>query len=194
MTSPQWPGPDQRPPASIDQYAPPRRRGGWIFVVIVVVVAVGLVLAVRQLNRNPQPSAAASPASSAASRASSAPVVPTPGATASSIPFVSSSDGAEGTWTITKVRWGDSGAEISMTIRVTKGTLYGYSFYVMENDSTRIHEAEPQGWPDDVSGGSIRAGQTVSGRIFVEMPKVESTVVLAHDNGMSPITALLLPV
>ncbi|AMS04206.1 glucoamylase [Acidipropionibacterium acidipropionici] len=194
MTSPQWPSPDQRPQASIDQYAPPRRRGGWIFVVIVVVVAVGLVLAVRQLNRDPRPPTAVSSPASASSPASSMPAVPTPGATASSIPFVSSSDGAEGVWTITKVSWSDSGAEISMTIKVTKGTLYGYSFYVMENDSTRIHEAEPQGWPDDISGGSIRSGQTVSGRIFVDMAKVESTVVLAHDNGMSPITALLLPV
>lgn len=190
MTTPQWPGPDRRPQASIDQYAPPRRRGGWVFVVIVVVVAVGLVLAVRQLNRDPRPPTAASSPAAASSMAA----VPTPGATASSIPFVSSSDGAEGIWTITKVSWSDSGAEISMTIKVTKGTLYGYSFYVMENDSTRIHEAEPQGWPDDISGGTIRSGQTVSGRIFVDMAKVESTVVLAHDNGTSPITALLLPV
>lgn len=157
-----------------------------------MVATVGLVLAATQLNRPSQPTATSSSSASSATPARTV-AVPTPGADASSIPFVSSSDGAEGTWTITKVTWSDVGVEVSMRIKVTRGTLSGYSFYVMENESTRIHETEPQGWPDDISGGTIESGRTETGRVFFEMPKEESTIVLAHENGLSPITALILP-
>lgn len=192
MTSPQWPGQDR--PASIDQYAPPRRGGRRALVgLLVVVVVAALVFAAWRLTSGPRPAAVATPTPSVSTSGSVSPTpVPTPGAAASSIPFVSTADGAEGTWAITKVHWTDEGVEISMRISVTKGTLRGYSFYLMENDSTQIHEAESKGWPDDISSGTIQAGQTETGRVFIVAPMLDSTVVLAHSSGMSPITALTI--
>lgn len=192
MTSPQWPGQDL--PPNIDQYAPPRRGGRRVLVaVLVVVVVAALGFAAWRLTSGPRPVVATTPTPSVSTTGTPGPTpVPTPGAVASSIPFVSSADDAQGTWAITKVRWTDEGVEISMRISVTRGTLRGYAFYLMENESTDIHEAESRGWPDDISSGTIEAGQTETGRVFIEAPEVDSTVVLAHSTGMSPITALTI--
>jgi hypothetical protein len=193
MSAPQWPGPGDRPPASIEQYAPPRRRAGWLVVLGVVVVVAALAIAAWQVSRNPE-SASGGVTPSATPTVQTPPAAaPTATAAASSIPFVVGSGQATGQWTITDVSWSSGGVTLSMRIKVSTGTLSSYSFFLMENDSTDIHESQSQGWSDDISNGTIQAGETVTGRVYFPSPKVASTVMLVRGSDTDPVAALTIP-
>ena len=51
---------------------------------------------------------------------------------------------------------------------------------------------ESQGWPDDISNWTIQAGETVTGRVFVPCPQVDSTIMLIQGNGTDPVAALTI--
>ncbi|MDN6624056.1 MAG: glucoamylase [Acidipropionibacterium jensenii] len=198
MSAPQWPGPDDRPGtasrSTIEQDAPPRRRGGWVMAVSGVLVVAALAVAAWRVSRDPQTatggvSPSAVPTST---RATPVPIAPTATSAVSSIPFVTSTGSAKGRWTIKNVSWSSTGVTLTMTLQVTAGTLSSYSFYLMENGSTEVHSPESKGWSDDIANGTIRAGETVSGRVFIPCPKVDSTVMLVRGAGFDPVTALTI--
>lgn len=193
MSSSQWPGPgNQRP--TIDQYAPPRRRTGWLVWLIVAVVVAALAVTAWQVSRDPESATSGVTPTVATPSAPSTPtsVAPSATAAASSIPFVVGSGVARGQWTITDVSWSATGVTLRMKVTVTEGTLANYAFFIMENDSTDIHESQSQGWSDDISNGTIRAGETVSGRVYFPSPKVASTVMLVRGAGSDPVAALTI--
>lgn len=194
MSAPQWPGPDDRPPASIEQYAPPRRRAVRVIVLLLVAVAVAAIgVTAWQVSRAPElPLQLATPSATPSAIRTPPRVAPTATAAASSIPFVVGSGQATGHWTITNVSWSSSGVTLSMRIKVDTGTLSNYSFFLMENDSANIHESQSQGWSDDISNGTIQAGQTVTGRVYFPSPRVASTVMLVRGTDTDPVAALTI--
>ncbi|MSS45756.1 hypothetical protein FYJ43_06810 [Cutibacterium sp. WCA-380-WT-3A] len=78
-----------------------------------------------------------------------------------------------------------------MTIAVSKGSLSDYTFFIMENESTNIHQASQL--PTGSLGTAVAQGQKVHGTITIDCPRTDSTVMLTHGSGMSsPISALTI--
>lgn len=159
----------------------------------VAVVVAALGIAAWQVSRSPETESGGVTPSATPSAIRTPPrVAPAATAAASSIPFVVGSGQATGQWTITDVSWSSSGVTLSMRIKVDTGTLSSYSFFLMENDSTDIHESQSQGWSDDISNGTIQAGETVTGRVYFPSPRVASTVMLVRGSDTDPVAALTI--
>ncbi|MDO4411713.1 hypothetical protein [Cutibacterium sp.] len=83
-----------------------------------------------------------------------------------------------------------------MSVEVTKGTLSDYTLFIMENESTNIHE--PTFPPTGTFGDTVSPGQKVHGTVTFDCPRTDSTVMLTHGSGMSspimssPISALTI--
>ncbi len=179
-------------PPDINQYQPPKRHGGWIAVIIVTAVVVALVIVARRITSEPASPAAPTPSSVATSASSTPTPIPASAtAVASSLPFSSKDDDTQGRWSIDHVKWGPSTVTLTVTIEVTKGSLTDYTFFIMENESTDIHQASR---PATGSLGSgVTQGHKVHGTITIDCPRTDATVMLTHGSGMSsPISALTI--
>lgn len=176
----------------ISQYRPPRHRSGWLLVVAAVIVVGAVLVAGWRLARTPD-IASTTPTPSATGAPTTSPVrVPTAVATSNSVPFQTSSGDAKGVWTITGTNWQGGQVVVSMTIRVTEGTLSDYSFFLMENDTAAVHRPTP-GAADDMSTGTIEAGRTVHGTVTITSPHTAATLVLTLADDRDPVTALEVP-
>ena len=101
------------------------------------------------------------------------------------------SDDTEGRWSIDHVEWGPNTVTLTMTIAVTKGSLTDYTFFIMENQSTDIHQASQP--PTGSLGTGVSQGHKVHGTITIDCPRTDATVMLTHGSGMSsPISALMI--
>ena len=64
-------------------------------------------------------------------------------------------------------------------------------FFIMENQSTDIHQASQP--PTDSLGTGVSQGHKVHGTITIDCPRTDATVMLTHGSGMSsPISALMI--
>ncbi|WCC80647.1 hypothetical protein O6R08_03930 [Cutibacterium equinum] len=78
-----------------------------------------------------------------------------------------------------------------MTIEVTKGSLTGYDFYVMENESTSVHGGDSR--TTGTLGDTVSPDHEVHGTITIDCPRTDSTVMLTHQGGLvNPISALTI--
>ena len=88
-------------------------------------------------------------------------------------------------------RGGVRPSALTMTIAVTKGSLTDYTFFIMENQSTDIHQASQP--PTGSLGTGVSQGHKVHGTITIDCPRTDATVMLTHGSGMSsPISALMI--
>ncbi|EFD07881.1 hypothetical protein HMPREF9207_0383 [Cutibacterium acnes J165] len=89
------------------------------------------------------------------------------------------------------MEWGPNTVTLTMTIAVTKGSLTDYIFFIMENQSTDIHQASQP--PTGSLGTGVSQGHKVHGTITIDCPRTDATVMLTHGSGMSsPISALMI--
>lgn len=180
-------------PPDISQYQPPKRHRGWIAAIIAVAVIIALVLVARRitsepdLSQSPMPTPVATPSSAT----TPTPIPASVTAVASSVPFSSKDNSTEGTWSIDDVSWGPGSVTLTVTIEVTRGSLSDYTFFIMENESTNIHEASLP--PTGTLGDTISPGHKVHGTVTIDCPRADATVMFTHGSGMSsPISALTI--
>ncbi len=68
---------------------------------------------------------------------------------------------------------------------------YDSTFFIMENQSTDIHQASQP--PTGSLGTGVSQGHKVHGTITIDCPRTDATVMLTHGSGMSsPISALMI--
>ena len=179
-------------PPDISQYQPPKRHSSWIAVIIVAAIIIALVIIARRVTSEPVNPVAPTPSSIATSTSSTPTSIPASAtAVASSLPFSSKDDDTEGRWSIDNVKWGPNTVTLTVTIEVTRGSLTDYTFFIMENESTDIHQASQPSTGSLVA--DVSQGHKVHGTITIDCPRTNATVMLTHRSGMSsPISALTI--
>lgn len=195
-------------PTHLDDFRPPRRRVPWVVVVVVVALVAGLAWAAVKVGRTPEaaapptysPSATAGPTSTASHPAApsnpAAASTPAAGATTGgreSNEFSTKDGSTTGTWRIDAVTWTAQGVDVTVTVSVRSGNLTDATFYLMENSSASMHEAEPNQRADDLARFQVGAGHSITGRVFIACPRGESTLILAGRGGREAISGLVVP-
>ena len=174
--------PYQRRPVDIDAYAPPRRPGGaWWFVGIgVVLVAAVLVALFWRPAPSTAPGGTSGPSASATEPAGPGMPFTMPGSTAS-----------HGRWEITDHTWTDNGVVVRVKVTADAGRV-SYGFLAFSNAGDEVYEPVP-GAPDpEIGSGSLSAGQSIEGHLFLELPHGAATLYLTTAQGRQ-VSALPIP-
>ena len=183
MTQPWQQDPYQRRPVDIDAYAPPRRGGGTWGLVAVGVVLVAVVLAAlfwRPGNTSASPAATPSATTAAGEQAGPGMPFTMPGSTVS-----------HGRWEVTSHTWTDDGVIVRVKVTADGGRI-SYGFVAFSNQGTQVYQPGP-GAPDpEIGSGSLAAGQSIEGHLFLPLPHEASTLILTTAQGRQ-VSALPIP-
>ena len=182
--SQQWPDPYQRRPVDIDAYAPPRQTGATVWLVVAAAVLAGIVLAVLFI------------------RVPGTPVVeptttPTPTSTASTsagpgMPFtMPGNPGAQGRWQLLSHAWTDAGLVVRVRIWCDRDTI-SYGFVAFSNSGALTYEPETGAPEPEIGSGQLRSGNSITGYVFVPMPRGSATLILTTSSGRQ-VSALAIP-
>jgi len=173
MTQP-WQDPRRRRPVDISAYAPPRRGPGALWLVLVGVVLVGAVVAAL-LARPTAPTVAPSPSATAPAGAGS---TAHPG-----MPFaMPGNPAATGRWEVLSHAWSDAG--LTVRVRVTCDTdTISYGFMAFANQGADVYQPEAGVREPEIGSGVLRAGGSITGYVFLPMPRGESTLILTTSTG-----------
>ena len=182
MTQPWQQDPYQRRPVDIGAYAPPKRSGGGWWFALIGLVAVGAVLAALFLRPPaPRTDPPSPPATTPATEAAG------PG-----MPFtMPGSTQSHGRWEMTGHTWTSDGVIIRVRVTADSGRV-SYGFVAFSNAGTDVYEPGP-GAPDpEIGSGSLTAGQSIEGHLFLPLPQGEATLILTTAQGRQ-MSALPIP-
>ncbi|MFT3875325.1 MAG: hypothetical protein QM708_02695 [Propioniciclava sp.] len=175
MTQPWHNDPYQRRPLDINAYAPPKRGGGGLWFAVIGALLVGAVLAALFLRPAAAPSTA--PAST-----------PTPARTSEAngagMPFVMPGDSSnQGRWEIVSHSWSDAGLIVNVRVTADAGRIT-YAFVAFSNDGgTTVHEPQAGAPEPQIGSGRLSAGQSITGNLFIPMPRGPATLILTTEGG-----------
>lgn len=161
----------QAPVAPRPEATRPRRWGRWLAVTAIAAVLAGAV-AVPLVTPAVRPSGAATPTPSATS------VTPVPG-----MPFKMPSDPQSGgTWEILETRWTPEGVSLKVRVTCTQGKC-SYGFMAFGQSATTL--TRPTTGPDtpELDTGTLQAGETASGYVFLEIDRHDATLILTTAIG-----------
>lgn len=181
-------GEPQYQPVSIEQYELPKSNARRWLGAIAALVILGLAVAAFLTSRRPTPELPMAP--SAPISAPSSRQVPTAAASGNSVPFHSPMDNADGVWSIDSTRWTDRGLEVTVTIKVTRGTLR-YSFFALDNKTVEDYDPIPISDHNALTQGTVHEGEKITGLVVFEKDRGDTTVYLANALGrqISALTA-----
>ena len=177
----QWQDPYGRRPVDINAYAPPKRSGAALWFVLAAVVLAGIVLAVIFM-RPAAPDPAASPKPSVTSAEPSGP----------GMPFtMPDSQRSSGRWEILSQEWTGGGLLLEVQVHADVGTV-SYAFVAFLNSTSGVYEPTEPPLGPPLDRGTLVAGQSESGYVFLPMPRGDTTVILTTRAGQQmsalPIT------
>lgn len=171
-----------QPSISLRQFTPKRNRlAPWLLVLVGALVFAGI------LWFGTRPLADLTPATSPTPTVSrDKPNLPANGEFASSIAF--QSERLSGVFTINDHHWDGSKLVLNLTIQVDTGSL-NYSFLAMDIQTGNITEMDEPSGPDALRGGTVKAGEQVTGTISVTKNRSDTQIVLS-DRDSRNITML----
>lgn len=175
----QYPG-SPRPPR-IDDYAPPRQRGPVLWIIVAAAVLVVVVLAGIFTRSG---SGAASPTRTPS------PVGTTPAGPG--LPFTMPSDpSSTGRWEILDHVWGPTGVTAEVRVWADAGVV-SYGFIAFTNTGADIIEPAETTLQPPLTTGTLRAGGSATGYVFLPMERGDATLILTTAAGRQ-ISALPIP-
>lgn len=168
------------PSDDITRYAPPRQNGPIIAAVLGVVALLVVVAAGLLLPRTPAaPVAAPTPSAS------------TPGGVADrpGQPFIMPNNAsATGRWQVVDHEWTDEGVLVQVRVACDTQTC-SYGFTAFPNDGRNSVDPVTSPRQPQLSRGSLQAGQSTTGYVFLPMPRGAATLILTTSAGRA-ISAL----
>ncbi len=165
------------PSVDINQFSEPKSRGPWIVGIIVALVIAGLVFAAIRVSGDPAPQPTPTPTPSATAPADSGTAVPSGNA----VGFESSREDAKGYWSIDKQQWTSQGLELTITVKVTEGTM-NFSFFALDDVTADDYDPVSAGG-NDITMGRVNQGQSVTGVIVFEKNRGSTTIILTDGTG-----------
>ena len=183
MTQPWQQDPYQRRPVDIDAYAPPKRSGGGWWFALIGLVAVGAVLAALFLRPPAQRTDPPSPtASTPAGEAAAGPGMPftMPGSTQS-----------HGRWEMIEHTWTSDGVIVRVRVTADSGRV-SYGFVAFSNTGTDVYEPGSGAPEPEIGSGTLTAGQSIEGHLFLQLPQGDATLILTTAQGRQ-MSALPIP-
>lgn len=169
-------------PVDINAYAPPRRGGNGWWLLILGGVLLGLVAAAFLVPRGlPAPAPAPTPSTN-----TSAPVGP-------GMPFtLPNSPSNNGRWEVVSHQWTSTGVQVHVRVHADTGRI-SYGFVAFANVGTSVYEPEAGAAPaPELSTGTLRAGESAEGNVFIPIPRGQSTLILTTEGGRQ-MSALPIP-
>lgn len=182
MSQPWQQDPYQRRPVDINAYAPPKGGGGGWWLALVGAVLVGVVLAALLIRPPQAPQPSPDP-------------VPTPTSTAargSGMPFnMPGSTQSHGRWEVVQHTWQGDGVTVRVRVTADSGRI-SYAFLAFSNTGTDVYEPLPDAPDPQIGSGSLDAGQSVEGNVFLPLPRADATLILTTAQGRQ-MSALPIP-
>jgi len=102
------------------------------------------------------------------------------------IEFTASVSQASGYWQVSPPDWVGDTVTVTMTLTVEKGTMR-FGFFALDNQDTNYYEPTS----GTMATGSVKAGDSETGTIVLEMPRGDFTLYLATATGRQ-VTALII--
>lgn len=159
---------------SIEQFSTPPSRTPWL-ILIGVVVLVGVLIGGFLIGTQRPPAPTPSP-TVAASRG--------PG-----IPFSMPNDTrSKGRWEILGTEWSNDGVTLDIRIYADQGTI-SYDFFAFTNDGRTSYEPETPKKRPELVPGTLTAGNSVRGYVFLPLPRKEATLLLTSFGGTQALSA-----
>lgn len=150
-----------------------------MWLVLGSVLLAGIVLAVVALR----------PAPTSASDTSTPTPRPTLASTGPGLPFTMPGDsGASGRWEVLTEQWTSEGVQLQVRISCDSRTI-SYGFIAFSNASAEVYEPEPAGRRPELTTGTLHAGESVTGWLFLPLPPGDATLILTTSAG-NQISAL----
>lgn len=169
----QAPGYEQRP-VDINAYAPPKRPGGGMWFIVAALLLAACVAAALLLR----PAATPGPESSASARPSVSHTAAGPG-----MPFtMPNATDNTGRWEVVSTQWRSDGLVAHVRIHADTG-LITYGFAAFSNNGTTVYNPETGAPSPELGAGTLPAGRTVEGNVFIPMPRGDSTLILTTQSG-----------
>lgn len=159
------------PTNDIGRYAPPRQTGPIVAVVAGIVVLVAVVLAGLGLQGSLTPTASPTP-------------TPTAGAsTRPGHPFQMPNNArATGRWEVLGREWLDEGVLVQVRVSCdTDVCSYGFTSFSNTGSSSVDPVSSPR--EPQISRGTLQAGQSASGYLFLPLPRGSATLILTTSAG-----------
>lgn len=182
MTQPWQQDPYQRRPVDIDAYAPPKRSGGGWWFALIGLVAVGAVLAALFLRPPAQRTDPPSPTATTPAAEAAGPGMPftMPGSTQS-----------HGRWEMIEHTWTSDGVIVRVRVTADSGRV-SYGFVAFSNTGTDVYEPGSGAPEPEIGSGTLTAGQSIEGHLFLQLPQGDATLILTTAQGRQ-MSALPIP-
>lgn len=182
MTQPWQQDPYQRRPVDIDAYAPPKRSGGGWWFALIGLVAVGAVLAALFLRPPAQRTDPPSPTATTPATEAAGPGMPftMPGSTQS-----------HGRWEMIEHSWTSDGVIVRVRVTADSGRV-SYGFMAFSNAGTDVYEPGSGAPEPEIGSGTLTAGQSIEGHLFLQLPQGDATLILTTAQGRQ-MSALPIP-
>jgi hypothetical protein len=164
-------GAGRLPKVDVGQFAP--GRSPWpILAVVAAVVVAALIIYTTTWRPSAKPTASSSPIPSASQSADPGTTTPEPNQ-----PFVGPDGQPTGSWEVVRHQWDDTGLEVLIRIKVTKGTL-DYTLNVIDVTGMVRISAQASSLTPGLDFQPISAGQEVLGWARFNADRGESTLAL----------------
>ncbi len=159
-------------PTDIRQFAPRRNTEALLWTLVVSLIGIGIVLGglyARFGAPAPEPAPEPTPTQS---------VPAGPG-----LPFEMPQDPANnGRWEILDEVWENDGVSLQISVSADSGQI-SYGFAAFSNNGQESVLPEPGTRDPELDRGNLSAGETVTGWIFLPLPREDATILLTTAQG-----------
>lgn len=160
-------------PVDIRQYGPRRSPEALLWVLVVALTGVGIILGglYARFGAAPQPT----PTPSAPTH--TAPAGP-------GLPFEMPNDPrSTGRWEIIDQVWENGGVSLQIRIYADTGNI-SYGFAAFPNKGEQSFVPLPGTRMPELDSGALSAGESVTGWVFLPLPRGDATILLTSSRGM----------